>query len=62
MKTLREQINKDFVQAMKVNNEQLVHDFAGIFNDRTEQHSDKLLKHEDRIERVETHLGLPQIA
>ncbi|MBC8354482.1 MAG: hypothetical protein H8E66_21010 [Planctomycetes bacterium] len=54
----RKLINQDFVDAMRVNNEQLVHDFAGIFNDRTQQHSDKLDDHETRISRVDADLGL----
>jgi len=57
MEMLRNQLNEDFVNAMKASNEQLVHDFAGIFNDRTQQHTDKLEDHNVRIRRVESHLG-----
>jgi CII-binding regulator of phage lambda lysogenization HflD len=41
-----------------VKTEQLVHDFAGIFGDRTSQHDDQLKNHEKRIVHVEEHLGL----
>jgi len=32
-----ELINKDFIHALKVNNEELMHDFRGAFSDRTQQ-------------------------
>ncbi|MDD5055165.1 MAG: hypothetical protein PHZ00_02755 [Candidatus Peribacteraceae bacterium] len=41
-----------------VKNEQLVHDFVGIFGDRTSQHDDQLKDHAKRIARVEDHLGI----
>ena len=41
-----------------VKTEQLVHDFKGIFSDRTEQHRDKLRDHDRRLTRIESQLGL----
>ncbi|MBI5155640.1 hypothetical protein HZA45_00035 [Candidatus Peregrinibacteria bacterium] len=38
------------IHQFKVQNEQLVHDFNGIFKDRLEQHN-------DRITRLENHAG-----
>lgn len=38
--------------------ETLKYDYDGIFNDRTEQHSDTLRDHERRLVTVERHLGV----
>jgi hypothetical protein len=49
---------QDIFRHFDVKNEQLVHDFAGIFADRTSQHDDQLKDHAKRIVRVEEHLGI----
>lgn len=38
--------------------ERMHHDFLGIFKDRTQQHSDKLHKFEERLTTVERRLGI----
>lgn len=54
METQEERILRHF----DVKTEQLVHDFGGIFGDRTAQHDDQLKDHGKRIARVEEHLGM----
>jgi hypothetical protein len=52
------EFREQYISDTKVLHEDLVHDFRGIFNDRTQQHSDKLIKLETEIEAIKLHLGL----
>ena len=42
--------------------DQLAHDYVGIFDDRTRQHSDKLGQFGQRLDRIEEMLHLPQLS
>jgi hypothetical protein len=48
----------ELVRHFDVKAEQLLHDFGGIFRDRTEQHSEKLKDVVHRLGRVEANLGI----
>jgi len=54
MNTMRE----DILVYIDLRLEQLVHDFNGIFHDRTVQHDEKIENHETRIARVEHCLSI----
>lgn len=51
-------IKTEIFEYFDLKTEQNMHDFRGIFSDRTSQHTDTLKNHDQRLGRVETHLGL----
>ncbi len=59
LQQMKKEILQEIFDGFRAINENLVHDFRGIFNDRTEVLKDKVYAQEKRIVRIEHFLRLP---
>ena len=51
-----QKLRKEIVADFRVITGELAYDYRGIFKDRTEQISDRVNNHEDRLQRIESRL------